>query len=81
MQADLIEFDGTAQKECHTQQDLPIITLGTGNFPKGGKMLWVSYGKITQEGIKGMIANPANRAEAVSKLVEALGGKLISYLC
>ena len=42
-------------------------------------MLWVSYGKVTQDGIKGMIANPENRAEAVGKLVEAFGGKLISY--
>ncbi len=42
-------------------------------------MLWVSYGKVTQESIKGMIAEPQNRAEAVGKLVEALGGKLISY--
>ncbi len=42
-------------------------------------MLWISYGKVTQEGIKGMIANPENRAEAVGKLVEALGGKLVSY--
>ena len=41
-------------------------------------MLWVSYGKYAQEGIKGMIANPVNRAEAVGKLSEALGGKLIS---
>ncbi len=42
-------------------------------------MLWVSYGKVTEEGIKGMIANPENRAEPVGKLVEAYGGKLISY--
>ena len=42
-------------------------------------MLWVSYGKIAQEGIKGMIANPENRAEAVRKLLEALGGRLVSY--
>ncbi len=42
-------------------------------------MLWVSYGKVTQEGIKGMITEPQNRAEAVGKLVETLGGKLISY--
>ena len=26
-----------------------------------------------------MVANPVNRAEVVSKLVEALGGKLVSY--
>jgi uncharacterized protein with GYD domain len=42
-------------------------------------MLWVSYGKVSQEGIKGMVANPENRAAVVSKLVEALGGKLVSY--
>jgi len=49
------------------------------NHLKGGIMLWVSYGKVTQEGIKGMIANPENRAKPVGKLVEALGGKLVSY--
>lgn len=42
-------------------------------------MLWATYGKISQEGIKGIIAEPQNRAEPVGKLVEALGGKLISY--
>lgn len=42
-------------------------------------MLWASYGKITQEGVKGMITEPQNRAEVVGKLVAALGGKLISY--
>jgi uncharacterized protein with GYD domain len=26
-----------------------------------------------------MVANPENRAEAVGKLIEALGGKLVSY--
>lgn len=42
-------------------------------------MLWASYGKLSQEGIKGMIAKPQNRAEAVGKLAEALGGKMLSY--
>lgn len=42
-------------------------------------MLWISYGKMTNDGIQGMVANPQNRAEAVGKLVEAFGGKLISY--
>jgi uncharacterized protein with GYD domain len=42
-------------------------------------MLWASFGKISQEGIKGIITEPQNRAEPVGKLVEALGGKLISY--
>lgn len=42
-------------------------------------MLWVSYGKFSKEGIQGLIAKPQNRAEPVGKLVEALGGTLISY--
>ena len=42
-------------------------------------MLWLSYGKFSKEGIEGLIATPQNRAEPVGKLVEALGGKLISY--
>ena len=42
-------------------------------------MLWISYGRVSQEGIKGMVTNPSNRAEAVSKLIAAYGGKLINY--
>jgi len=42
-------------------------------------MFWVSYGKVSQDGIKGMISNPQNREEAVGKLLEAYGGKLVSY--
>lgn len=42
-------------------------------------MLWVSYGRISQEGVKGILDKPTNRAEAVGKLLEAYGGKLIHY--
>jgi len=42
-------------------------------------MLWVSYGKLSEEGIKGLVAKPQNRAEPVEKLMEAYGGKLVSY--
>ena len=42
-------------------------------------MLWVSYGKFSKEGIQGMIANPQDRSEAVGKLIQAYGGKLVSY--
>ena len=42
-------------------------------------MLWVSYGKMSKEGIQGMVADPQNREEAVGKLLEAYGGKLISF--
>ena len=42
-------------------------------------MLWVSYGRIAQEGIQGMVSSPSNRAEAVAKLLGAYGGELVSY--
>lgn len=42
-------------------------------------MLWVSYGKFSKEGIKGLVAEPQNRAESLGKLIESYGGKLISY--
>ncbi len=42
-------------------------------------MLWASYGRISKDGIQGMLDNPTNRAEAVGKLLGAYGGKLISY--
>ena len=42
-------------------------------------MLWVSYGKLTNEGIKGLVSEPQDRAEAVAKLVNAYGGEMVSY--
>ena len=42
-------------------------------------MLWASYGRVSQDGVKGMLKNPTNRAEEVGKLLQAHGGKLISY--
>jgi uncharacterized protein with GYD domain len=42
-------------------------------------MLWASYGRISQDGVKGILAEPNNRAEAVGTLLEAYGGKLVSY--
>lgn len=42
-------------------------------------MLWAHYGKFSQEGVKGMVANPQNRAEPIKKLVEAFGGEFVSY--
>ncbi|MDJ0781002.1 MAG: GYD domain-containing protein [Desulfosarcinaceae bacterium] len=42
-------------------------------------MLWVSYGKLSNEGLKGLVSEPQDRAEAVARLVNALGGEMISY--
>lgn len=42
-------------------------------------MLWISYGKMSSEGIKGLVTEPQDRAEAVAKLVNAYGGEMLSY--
>ena len=42
-------------------------------------MLWVSYGKITKEGIQGMVANPQNREEAVG--LDPYPAVFLRYTC
>jgi len=41
--------------------------------------IFISQGRYSRDAIKGMIANPEDRAEAVAKLLEAAGGKLLAY--
>ena len=40
---------------------------------------FIITGNYTGKAIQGMIANPSDRAAAVKPLVEAVGGKLVSY--
>ena len=39
--------------------------------------IYISRGRFTSDAVKGMVAKPENREEAVSKLCESVGGKLI----
>ena len=41
--------------------------------------IYISRGRFTSDAVKGMVANPENREEAVSKLFESVGGKLIGW--
>jgi uncharacterized protein with GYD domain len=41
--------------------------------------IFIVQGRYSRDAIKGMIANPEDRAEAASKLMEAAGGKLLAY--
>lgn len=41
--------------------------------------LFVTQGRFTPEAIRGMLAKPQDRAEAVRKLFAQSGGKLIGY--
>jgi len=40
---------------------------------------FITRGKLSAEAVKGLISKPEDRQQAVSKLVEAAGGKLLHY--
>jgi uncharacterized protein with GYD domain len=41
--------------------------------------IYISQGRYTRDAIKGMIAKPEDRSEAVGQLLQKAGGKLLSY--
>ena len=41
--------------------------------------IYISRGKFTTEAVKGMLAKPENREEAVAHLFKSIGGKLIGW--
>jgi uncharacterized protein with GYD domain len=41
--------------------------------------IYISRGRFTSDAVKGMLAKPENREEAVSKLYQSQGGKLIGW--
>jgi uncharacterized protein with GYD domain len=41
--------------------------------------IFISRGRFTSDAIKGMLAKPENREEAVAKLFQSVGGKLTAW--
>ncbi len=41
--------------------------------------IYISRGRFTSDAIKGMLATPENREDAVAKLFKSVGGKLIGW--
>lgn len=41
--------------------------------------VYITQGRYTREAIKGMITRPEDRADAVSRLLTKVGGRLIGY--
>ena len=41
--------------------------------------IYISRGRFTSEAVKGMLAKPENREDAVAKLFKSTGGKLIGW--
>jgi uncharacterized protein with GYD domain len=40
---------------------------------------YLAQGRFTRDAVKGMMERPENRTEAVGRLFESLGGKLVSW--
>jgi hypothetical protein len=41
--------------------------------------IYISRGRFTSAAVKGMLAKPENREEAVAKLFKSVGGRLIGW--
>jgi uncharacterized protein with GYD domain len=41
--------------------------------------IYISRGRYSSDAVKGMLAKPENREEAVAKLYQSVGGKLIGW--
>jgi uncharacterized protein with GYD domain len=41
--------------------------------------IYISRGRFTSDAVKGMLAKPENREEAVVKLFKSVGGKLVGW--
>jgi uncharacterized protein with GYD domain len=50
-----------------------------GYFGRDAMPIYISRGRYTTDAVKGMLAKPENREEAVAKLFQSVGGKLIGW--
>jgi uncharacterized protein with GYD domain len=57
---------------CHVLEE--EISSGGNPMP-----IYISRGKFTTEAVKGMLAKPENREEAVANLFKTVGGRLIGW--
>src|SRR5512147_2737793 len=48
-------------------------------FRRDAMTIYISRGRFTSDAVKGMVAKPENREEAVAKLCESVGGRLIGW--
>src|SRR5258708_34141605 len=48
-------------------------------FGRDVMQIYISRGSFTSDAIKGMLAKPEHREEAVAKLFKSVGGKLIGW--
>jgi uncharacterized protein with GYD domain len=48
-------------------------------FGRDAMPIYISRGRFTADAVKGMLAKPENREEAVAKLFKSVGGRLIGW--
>jgi uncharacterized protein with GYD domain len=70
----------TLRKSAVGAADVVVSACGDKLSSGGNAMpIFISRGKFTAEAVKGMLAKPENREEAVSALFKTVGGKLIAW--
>lgn len=42
-------------------------------------MIFITQGRYTEQGMRGLVSKPEDRSKAIAALVEAAGGKLLSF--
>jgi hypothetical protein len=52
----------------------------SGVFRRDAMPIYISRGRFTSDAVKGMLAKPENREEAVAKLFKSVGGRLIAVV-
>jgi uncharacterized protein with GYD domain len=57
-----------------SSQLAPVRFFGRDVMP-----IFISRGRFTSDAVKGMVGKPENRKEAVSKLFESVGGRLVEW--
>lgn len=50
-----------------------------GGYAEFDMPIFITQGRYTRDAVKGMVVSPEDRADAVSRLLAKVGGKLISY--
>jgi uncharacterized protein with GYD domain len=57
----------------------PALDQASEVFRRDDMPIYISRGCFTSDAVKGMVAKPENREEAVAKLFKSVGGRLIGW--
>src|SRR5258708_38823746 len=74
---DIVAYCGNARNEGNVQ--CPQTKASRAYFGRHAMPIYISRGRFTTDAVKGMLAKPENREEAVANLFKSVGGKLIGW--